>query len=132
MQNWKLKMWGKIMRITAQKYKIFYIFLIWVLSIVGAGVLDRPWNVNHTVRYPYNFVPFVRIFGTSRTPSPTTLFHLKLNKYIKYGTLYKTDNLVFYSLKRKYHLRLSEQTAFGFLLSKSTVTHPNIRRKKVL
>ena len=59
-------------------------------------------------------------------------FTYSLTKYIKYGALYKTDNLVFYSLKRKYHLRLSEQTAFGFLLSKSTVTHPNIRRKKVL
>lgn len=56
---------------------------------------------------PRNFTIYVRIFGTSRTPSPTILFHLKLDKYIKYGTLYKTDNLVFYSLKRKYHLRLS-------------------------
>lgn len=79
---------------------------------------------------PRNFTIYVRIFGTSMTPSHTTLFHLKLDKYIKYGTLYKTDNLVFYSLKRKYHLRLSEQTAFGFLLSKSTVTHPNIQQKK--
>ena len=35
-------------------------------------------------------------------------FTYSLTKYIKYGALYKTDNLVFYSLKRKYHLRLSD------------------------
>lgn len=53
-------------------------------------------------------MPTAAYLGRWGRPSPTTLFHLKLDKYIKYGTLYKTDNLVFYSLKRKYHLRLSD------------------------